>query len=54
MSASTPALPLETVPDGPVEDLIVSGTACGFGLFNLIFSLLPKKARCVDLQSCST
>lgn len=48
MSASTSDLPSETAPDGPVEDLIISGTAFGFGLFNLIFSLLPKKVQCVD------
>ncbi|KAG6809489.1 hypothetical protein H0H92_016051 [Tricholoma furcatifolium] len=34
-----------SVPDGPVEDLIVAGTAFGFGLFNLVFSLLPKKVQ---------
>ncbi|KAG6897584.1 hypothetical protein C0993_007415 [Termitomyces sp. T159_Od127] len=31
--------------DGPIEDLIVSGTAFGYGLFNLVFSLLPKKVQ---------
>lgn len=31
--------------DGPVEELIVSGTAFGYGLFNLVFSLLPKKVQ---------
>ncbi|KAG5650191.1 hypothetical protein H0H81_000362 [Sphagnurus paluster] len=31
--------------DGPVEDLIIAGTAFGFGLFNLVFSLLPKKVQ---------
>lgn len=47
-TASTPALPAEDLaPDGPVEDLIVAGTAFGFGLFNLVFSLLPKKIQCV-------
>ncbi|KAF9524468.1 outer membrane protein Iml2/Tetratricopeptide repeat protein 39 [Crepidotus variabilis] len=44
-ASSTPVLPLELAPDGPVEDLIVSGTAFGFGLFNLVFSLLPKKVQ---------
>ncbi|KJA17945.1 hypothetical protein HYPSUDRAFT_218539 [Hypholoma sublateritium FD-334 SS-4] len=45
-TASTPALPAEDLaPDGPVEDLIVAGTAFGFGLFNLVFSLLPKKVQ---------
>jgi len=50
-------------PDGPVEDLIEAGTAfgtsaamytgrscsceVGFGLFNLVFSLLPKKIQYV-------
>ena len=31
--------------DGPVEELVVSGTAFGYGLFNLVFSLLPKKVQ---------
>ncbi|KAG6911431.1 hypothetical protein DXG01_016528 [Tephrocybe rancida] len=35
----------EPLPDGPVEDLVVAGTAFGFGLFNLVFSLLPKKVQ---------
>ncbi|KAG6863107.1 hypothetical protein C0991_008147 [Blastosporella zonata] len=35
----------EFPPDGPVEDLIIAGTAFGFGLFNLVFSLLPKKVQ---------
>ncbi|PPQ84113.1 hypothetical protein CVT24_002376 [Panaeolus cyanescens] len=45
--ASTPILPIEqgASDDGPVEDLIVAGTAFGFGLFNLVFSLLPKKIQ---------
>lgn len=58
-SATGASLPL----DGPVEELIVSGTAFGwlitslpmhalkvhegYGLFNLVFSLLPKKIQCV-------
>lgn len=58
-SATGASLPL----DGPVEELIVSGTAFGwlitspsmrvlnvhkgYGLFNLVFSLLPKKVQCV-------
>ncbi|KAG5641413.1 hypothetical protein DXG03_005269 [Asterophora parasitica] len=33
--------------EGPVEDLIIAGTAFGFGLFNLVFSLLPKKVQSV-------
>ncbi|TEB21864.1 mitochondrial outer membrane protein IML2 [Coprinellus micaceus] len=31
--------------DGPVEELVVSGVAFGYGLFNLVFSLLPKKVQ---------
>ncbi|KAG6887246.1 hypothetical protein C0995_016642 [Termitomyces sp. Mi166 len=31
--------------DGPIEDLIIAGTAFGYGLFNLVFSLLPKKVQ---------
>jgi hypothetical protein len=55
----------EEVADGPVEELILAGTAfgecypdrsiipdtksyvSGFGLFNLVFSLLPKKIQYV-------
>ncbi|KAF8187422.1 hypothetical protein BJ912DRAFT_1022616 [Pholiota molesta] len=48
-STSTASLPTQTdqviAPDGPVEDLIVAGTAFGFGLFNLVFSLLPRKVQ---------
>ncbi|KAF8891625.1 hypothetical protein CPB84DRAFT_1784122 [Gymnopilus junonius] len=49
-SSSSPSLPLKKPSlhiqqDGPVEDLIVGGTAFGFGLFNLVFSLLPKKVQ---------
>ncbi|EAU84983.2 hypothetical protein CC1G_04079 [Coprinopsis cinerea okayama7 len=49
-AASEPTLPLHHhqhhhIPDGPVEELIVSGTAFGYGLFNLVFSLLPKKVQ---------
>ncbi|KAF8967258.1 hypothetical protein BDZ97DRAFT_1804125 [Flammula alnicola] len=48
-TASTPTLLIQSdshvVPDGPVEDLIVAGSAFGFGLFNLVFSLLPKKIQ---------
>ena len=36
---------LPTIPDGLVEELVVAGTAFGFGLFNLVFSLLPKKVQ---------
>lgn len=28
-----------------VEDMILAGTAFGFGLFNLVFSLLPKRVQ---------
>ncbi|KAF8522203.1 outer membrane protein Iml2/Tetratricopeptide repeat protein 39 [Hysterangium stoloniferum] len=31
--------------DGPVEELIIAGAAFGYGLFNLILSLLPVKIR---------
>ncbi|KAF9512122.1 hypothetical protein BS47DRAFT_1345927 [Hydnum rufescens UP504] len=41
------ALPKKIVPDGPVDRLILSGTAFGFGLFNLVFSMLPPKIRSV-------
>ncbi|KLO11975.1 hypothetical protein SCHPADRAFT_876147 [Schizopora paradoxa] len=33
--------------EGPVEELVVSGAAFGFGLFNLAFSLLPAKVKTV-------
>ncbi|ETW86282.1 hypothetical protein HETIRDRAFT_471663 [Heterobasidion irregulare TC 32-1] len=33
--------------DGPVEELIVSGAAFGYGLFNLVLSLLPGKVKSV-------
>ncbi|KAF8229976.1 hypothetical protein L208DRAFT_1284137 [Tricholoma matsutake] len=35
------------VEDGPVDELIIAGTAFGYGLFNLVFSLLPKKVQSV-------
>ncbi|KAJ7473170.1 mitochondrial outer membrane protein IML2 [Mycena galericulata] len=38
-------LELERAPEGAVEEMIVAGTAFGFGLFNLVFSLLPKKVQ---------
>ncbi|KXN92659.1 Mitochondrial outer membrane protein IML2, partial [Leucoagaricus sp. SymC.cos] len=31
--------------DSPVDDLIVAGTAFGYGWFNLVFSLLPKRIQ---------
>ncbi|KAL4064823.1 hypothetical protein V8B97DRAFT_1986391 [Scleroderma yunnanense] len=31
--------------NGPVEELILSGAAFGYGLFNLVLSLLPAKIR---------
>ncbi|ESK92762.1 hypothetical protein Moror_15935 [Moniliophthora roreri MCA 2997] len=43
-STTTLAAPAQ---DGPIEDLIVAGTAFGYGLFNLVFSLLPKKVQSV-------
>ncbi|KAG5725885.1 hypothetical protein E4T56_gene5106 [Termitomyces sp. T112] len=42
---SPPSDAEELPPDGPIEDLIISGTAFGYGLFNLVFSLLPKKVQ---------
>ncbi|KAI0309181.1 hypothetical protein OF83DRAFT_1288704 [Amylostereum chailletii] len=33
--------------DGPIEELIVSGTAFGHGLFQLVLSLLPAKVKSV-------
>lgn len=32
-------------PQGPIEELIVSGTAFGFGVFNLALSILPRKIQ---------
>ncbi|KAF5347916.1 hypothetical protein D9756_010118 [Leucocoprinus leucothites] len=54
-TASTPALTAAhhrphlhpAKPDGPVDDLVIAGTAFGYGLFNLIFSLLPKRIQSV-------
>ncbi|KAG8770326.1 hypothetical protein FRC12_004357 [Ceratobasidium sp. 428] len=44
---SVPSTPIDRniVPDGPIEELIVAGAAFGFGLFNLVFSLLPNKVK---------
>ncbi|KAK0211394.1 outer membrane protein Iml2/Tetratricopeptide repeat protein 39 [Desarmillaria ectypa] len=42
---STLTVPQPLIPEGPVDELIISGTAFGFGLFNLVFSLLPKRIQ---------
>ncbi|OCB87588.1 hypothetical protein A7U60_g5291 [Sanghuangporus baumii] len=46
---SSPKQPPKSVihPDGPMEDMIISGAAFGYGLFNLVFSLLPAKVKTV-------
>ncbi|KAL5513993.1 hypothetical protein ACEPAG_2754 [Sanghuangporus baumii] len=46
---TVPRQPSKSVihPDGPMEDLIISGAAFGYGLFNLVFSLLPAKVKTV-------
>jgi hypothetical protein len=41
---TVPSTPTEFI-DGPVEELIVAGTAFGFGLFNLVFSMMPAGVR---------
>ncbi|PIL24330.1 hypothetical protein GSI_14083 [Ganoderma sinense ZZ0214-1] len=41
---STPQIPIGAA-DGSVDEFILSGTAFGYGLFNLVFSLLPAKIR---------
>jgi hypothetical protein len=46
-SSPAPAPAVPAAPDGPIEDLIQSGTAFGYGVFNLVFSLLPARARSV-------
>lgn len=45
--SSTSLVPTESTigPDGPIEEMIVAGAAFGFGLFNLVFSLLPNKVK---------
>ncbi|KAG8964365.1 hypothetical protein FRC03_001849 [Tulasnella sp. 419] len=49
MSSSTsltvPSTPTVIHPEGPIEELIVYGSAFGFGLFSLVFSLLPAKIK---------
>ncbi|GJJ12064.1 hypothetical protein Clacol_006305 [Clathrus columnatus] len=42
-SVSSTPTPME--PDGPIEELIIAGAAFGYGLFNLVISLLPPKIR---------
>ncbi|KIK79048.1 hypothetical protein PAXRUDRAFT_91897, partial [Paxillus rubicundulus Ve08.2h10] len=48
-TSSAPVVPaLGTIANpsnGPLEELILSGAAFGYGLFNLILSLLPSKVR---------
>ncbi|KAI0672830.1 outer membrane protein Iml2/Tetratricopeptide repeat protein 39 [Trametes maxima] len=41
---TTPHVPI-LAEDGSVDELVLSGTAFGYGLFNLVFSLLPAKIR---------
>ncbi|KAH9945781.1 outer membrane protein Iml2/Tetratricopeptide repeat protein 39 [Epithele typhae] len=41
---STPQVPIIAA-EGSIDELILSGTAFGYGLFNLVFSLLPAKVR---------
>ncbi|KAI0034535.1 outer membrane protein Iml2/Tetratricopeptide repeat protein 39 [Vararia minispora EC-137] len=48
--ASAPVSPAATpvpIDDGPIEELVVSGTAFGYGLFQLVLSLLPQKVKSV-------
>lgn len=44
-SSSSQGVVEEQPPNGYIEELVVCGAAFGFGLFNLIFSFLPAKAR---------
>ncbi|KAI0636592.1 outer membrane protein Iml2/Tetratricopeptide repeat protein 39 [Trametes polyzona] len=41
---NTPHVPI-IAEEGSIDELILSGTAFGYGLFNLVFSLLPAKIR---------
>ncbi|KAH9901427.1 outer membrane protein Iml2/Tetratricopeptide repeat protein 39 [Cubamyces lactineus] len=41
---TTPSTPV-VAEEGSIDELILSGTAFGYGLFNLVFSLLPAKIR---------
>jgi hypothetical protein len=49
LAAPTPAAPVigtaANPPDGPIEEMILSGAAFGYGVFNLVLSLLPTKIR---------
>ncbi|KAI0345249.1 hypothetical protein BDW22DRAFT_1354152 [Trametopsis cervina] len=45
LSAQPVANPVASLPEGPIEELIMSGTAFGYVLFNLVFSLLPAGVR---------
>ncbi|KAI5986667.1 outer membrane protein Iml2/Tetratricopeptide repeat protein 39 [Pisolithus albus] len=46
LATPTPILGTITHPAyGPVEELVLSGAAFGYGLFNLVLSLLPAKIR---------
>ncbi|TFK46699.1 hypothetical protein OE88DRAFT_1714935 [Heliocybe sulcata] len=44
-SPSSPKVATFKEPEGPVEEMILSGAAFGYGLFNLVFSLLPAKVK---------
>ncbi|KAF8604614.1 hypothetical protein BDV93DRAFT_537692 [Ceratobasidium sp. AG-I] len=44
-TSSGPGDDSSIAPNGPVEEVIVAGAAFGFGLFNLVFSLLPNKVK---------
>ncbi|KAJ7594210.1 outer membrane protein Iml2/Tetratricopeptide repeat protein 39 [Mycena floridula] len=35
----------DNIVEGSIEETIVSGTAFGYGLFNLVFSLLPRRVQ---------
>jgi len=44
-SLATPEVSGDSQPQGPLDELVVSGAAFGFGLFNLVFSLLPGSVK---------
>ncbi|KAF8575789.1 hypothetical protein K439DRAFT_1419445 [Ramaria rubella] len=44
-ATSRSSTPSQTEEDGPVEELIIAGAAFGYGLFNLVLSLLPAKIQ---------